>query len=89
MQNFITKYDVYCKIRQYNLFYAAWKVSKYGVFSSPYIPIFGLNTAKNRPEKTPYMDTFHAVIITCLFKLFAIICTVKFKLQIQSKEQCP
>ena len=24
--------------------YIAWKVSKYGVFSSPYFPVFGLNT---------------------------------------------
>ena len=24
----------------------AWKVSKYGVFSSPYFPAFGLNTKK-------------------------------------------
>ena len=25
-------------------FYIAWKVSKYGVFSDPYFPVFGLNT---------------------------------------------
>ena len=30
------------------------EVSKYGVFSGPYFPVFG-------PEKTPYLDTFHAV----------------------------
>ena len=30
------------------------KVSKYGVSSGPYFPVFG-------PEKTPYLDTFHAV----------------------------
>ena len=29
-------------------------MSKYGVFS-------GLNTGKYGPEKTPYLDTFHAV----------------------------
>ena len=39
----------------------AWKVSKYGVFSGPYFPAFGLNTGKYGPEKTPYLDTFHAV----------------------------
>ena len=52
----------------------AEKVSKYGVFSDPYIPAFGLNTrdtkylfifnpnvGKYGPEKTPYLDTFHAV----------------------------
>ena len=32
----------------------AWKVSKYGVISGP-------NTEKYGPEKTPYLDTFHAV----------------------------
>ena len=31
-----------------------WKVSIYVVF-------FGLNTGKYGPEKTPYLDTFHAV----------------------------
>ena len=32
----------------------AWKMSKYGVFSGPYFPMFG-------PEKTPDLVTFHAV----------------------------
>ena len=36
-------------------------MSKYGVFSGPYFPIFGLNTGKYGPEKTPYLDTFHVV----------------------------
>ena len=36
------------------------KVSKYGVFSGLYLPVFG-------PEKTPYLDTFHVVF--CLPKL--------------------
>ena len=38
------------------------KSSKYGVFSGPYFPVFGLNTGKYGPEKTPYLDTFHAEI---------------------------
>ena len=49
------------------------KKSSYGVFSGPYFPTFGLNTdnlyfsvfrpnaGKYRSEKTPYLDTFHAV----------------------------
>ena len=40
---------------------SAWNVSKYGVFSGPYFPIFGLNIGKYGPEKIPYLDTFHAV----------------------------
>ena len=49
------------------------EMSKYRVFSGPYFPIFGLNTPyltvfspnarKYGPEKTPYMDAFHAVIL--------------------------
>ena len=39
----------------------AWKVSKYGVVSGPYFPVFGLDTGKYGPEVTPYFDTFHAV----------------------------
>ena len=46
-------------------------MSKYGGFSGPYFPIFGLNTeiyvfspnlVKYGPEKTPYLDTFHTVV---------------------------
>ena len=32
-------------------------MSKYGDFSGPYFPAFG-------PDKTPYLDTFHAVNIS-------------------------
>ena len=39
----------------------AWKVSEYGVFSSPYFPVFELNTGKYRPKITPHLDTFHAM----------------------------
>ena len=42
--------------------FTAWKWSKYGVSSGPYFPVFGLNTGKYGPEKTPYLNTFHAVI---------------------------
>ena len=36
--------------------FTAWKVSKYGVISGLYFPVFG-------PEITPYLDTFHAVFL--------------------------
>ena len=55
-------------------------MSKYRVFPGPYFPVFGLNTEiqgvnlgiqsqyrKMRTRKTPYLDTFHAVIIAWLF----------------------
>ena len=51
-------------------FITTYKVSKYGVISGPYFPVFGLNTeryvfssntGKYGPEITPYLDTFHAV----------------------------
>ena len=38
----------------------ARKVSKYGVFSGPYFPVFSPNTGKYGPD-TPYLDTFYAV----------------------------
>ena len=38
------------------MIYIAQKVSKYGVFSGPYFPVFGLNTGKYGPEKTPYLE---------------------------------
>ena len=37
-------------------------MSKYGTFSGPYFPVFGLNRGIYEPEKTPYLDTFHAVL---------------------------
>ena len=36
-----------------------WKVSKYGVVSGPYFPVFG-------PEKTSYLDTFQTVILSII-----------------------
>ena len=51
-----------------------WNVSKYGVFSGSFFPVFELNTEiysvnlrlqsntrKYGPEKTPYLDTFDTV----------------------------
>ena len=48
--------------------HSVWKVSKYGFFSGPYFPVFELNTRKYGPEKTPYLDTFHAVSATVKLK---------------------
>ena len=36
-------------------------MSKYGVNSGPYFPVFSPNTGKYGPEITPCLDTFHAV----------------------------
>ena len=41
--------------------HTAWKVSKYEIVSGPYFPVFSQNAGKYGPEKTPYLDTFHAV----------------------------
>ena len=37
-------------------------VSKYGVISGPYFPVFSPKTGKYELEITPYLDTFHAVL---------------------------
>ena len=39
------------------------KMSKDGVFSGPYFPVFSLNARKYGPEKTPYLHTFQAVLM--------------------------
>ena len=44
-------------------------MSKYGVFSGPYFPVFGTsvfspNTGKYGPEKTLYLHTLHATVFT-------------------------
>ena len=38
-------------------------MSKYGVISGPYFPVFSPNTGKYVPEITPYLDTFYAVLV--------------------------
>ena len=43
----------------------AWKVSKYRVFSGWYFPTFG-------PEKTSYLDTFHAVFCIGIFIVISV-----------------
>ena len=45
----------------------AWKVSKYGVISGQYFPVFELNTGKYGPEITPYLDIFHEVFFPWFF----------------------
>ena len=40
----------------------SWKVSKYGVLSGPYFPVFGLNTGNYGPEKTPYLKRILKVV---------------------------
>ena len=39
-----------------------WKMFINGVISDPCFPVFSPNTGKYRPEKTPYLNTFHTVI---------------------------
>ena len=41
--------------------FTAWKACKYGVFSGPYFPVFGLKTGKHGPEKTSYLGIFYAL----------------------------
>ena len=50
--------------QQFINWYTVWKVSKYGVFSGLYFPVFG-------PEKTSYLDTFQAVVLKSKCKFFA------------------
>ena len=38
-------------------------MSKYGVSSGPYFRVFNPNTGKYGPEITPYVDTFHTVLL--------------------------
>ena len=39
-------------------------MSKYRVISGSYFAVFGLNTGKYGPEITPYLGTFHAVLLS-------------------------
>ena len=63
----VINYEMYSKMRDLktiNLnFYAVWKVSKCEVLSGLYFHVFGLNTGKYGPEKAPYLDIFHTVLV--------------------------
>ena len=39
------------KIKQDKKIFTAWKLSKYGVFSGSYFPVFGINTGKTDQKK--------------------------------------
>ena len=58
--------------------FTAWKLSKYEVFSGPYFPVFSLNTGMLGSEKTPYLDTFHAVFLIAVKNKKIISEKVKF-----------
>ena len=63
-----------CSCKKYMLWsYSAWIVSKYRVFSSPYLPVFSPKTGKYGPEKTLYLDTFHAVLVAVAATTFIIL----------------
>ena len=51
--------------------FTTWKVSKYGVISGPYFPVFGLNIGKYGPEINPYLDIFHAVMELLIIEIWA------------------
>ena len=43
--------------------FTVWKVSKHGVISGPYFPVFSPNTGKYVPEITLHLGTFHSVTV--------------------------
>ena len=43
-------------------------MSKYGVTSGSYFPVFSPGTGIYRPEITPYLDTFHASLFFIIHK---------------------
>ena len=55
-------------------------MSKYRDFSGLYFAVFGLNTGKYGPEKTLYLDTFHAVYGSSYHIVPAYVMSDKFHL---------
>ena len=51
---------------QFTKRFTAVKMSKYGIISGSYFPVFSPNTGKHGTEITPYLDTFHAAILKFL-----------------------
>ena len=46
-------------------------MSRYGVISGLHFPVFSANTGKSRPEITPYLDSFHAVLLSTGFSIYS------------------
>ena len=57
--------------------YTASKVSKRGVISGLYFPVFSPNTGKHGLEITSYLDTVHAVLKAFFSRGAAIMYPVK------------
>ena len=66
----------------------AWKVSKYGVSSGPYFPVFNPNTGKYEPAKTPYFDTFHARLSFCWLRIGVTFYQIFWKYSIKPWYYC-
>ena len=49
----------------------AWKVSKYGVISGLYFPVFSPNTGIYGPKITSHLDTFHAVDVIIFWSYYS------------------
>ena len=58
----------------------AWHAlhEKLRVSLGPYFPVWGMNAGKDGPEKTPYLDTFHAVLSSLDFLKLS---DIQFKLK--------
>ena len=54
-------------------------MSKYGVISGPYFPIFSPNTRKYGPEITPYLDSFLTVTIFIQSSRPEVFCEISVK----------
>ena len=46
------------------LLHTAWKVPNTEFPNTPYLSVFSPNAGNYGPEKTPYLDTFHAVLLS-------------------------
>ena len=64
-------------------------MSKYGVISGPYFPVFSSNTGKYGPELTAYLDTFHAVqdIQILVFLSFQVFLNVSHSYYLMTKDK--
>ena len=60
-------------------------MSKYGVISGPYFPVFSPNTGKYGPEITPYLKTFHVVIQDSIISIMGLNTEMKIILSKKKK----
>ena len=73
-KHFIQSWYYLAVLKHFNIWSEAPHVSKHGVISGPYFPVFGQNTGQYGPEITWYFDSYHAwTVMPGILEIFILV----------------